>query len=112
MTLGVAFGAFLLENNQVLAELTNRTIQVPPPLISPGSTKKSSLKFLLFHLPRSALYWLDAWPVGLKLNTELSRFYASTFISVIDTWECRYLILPVVFNVMSHPFLPQLFCHP
>jgi hypothetical protein len=45
MTLGVAFGAFLLENNQVLAELANHTIQVPSPLISPDSTKNSFLSF-------------------------------------------------------------------
>ena len=40
MTLGVAFGAFLLENNQVLAELANHTIQVPSPLTPLDSTKK------------------------------------------------------------------------
>ena len=66
--------------------------------------KNSLLKFLLFHLPRNALYWLDAQPAGLKLNTELSRFYANTFMSVIDTWECGYLILPVVFSSCLIPF--------
>jgi phosphatidylinositol N-acetylglucosaminyltransferase subunit Q len=112
VALGAAFGTFLLDNNQVLAELANHTIQVPFPFISPNSAK-NGFKSLLFHLPRNALYWLDAWPAGLKLNTELSRFYAKTFIGVIDTWECEYLILPV-FLVMSHPCpcLPQPFCHP
>ena len=37
MTLGVAFGAFLLENNQVLAELANHIIQVASPVISLNS---------------------------------------------------------------------------
>ncbi|KAF8804191.1 Gpi1-domain-containing protein [Phlegmacium glaucopus] len=77
MTLGVAFGAFLHENNQILTELANHTIQS-----------------LLFHLPRNTLYWLDAWPAGLKLNTELSRFYANTFIGIIDTWES--LLPPII----------------
>jgi hypothetical protein len=40
MTLGIAFGAFLLENNQVLAELANHTIQVPSLLTPLDSTKK------------------------------------------------------------------------
>lgn len=37
MTLGVAFGAFLLENNQVLTELANHIIQVASPVISLNS---------------------------------------------------------------------------
>lgn len=98
MAIGVAFGAFLLENNQVLAELANHTTQVPSLSFHRIRLKNSLFKLLLFHLPRNALYWLDAWPAGLKLNTELSRFYANTFISVIDTWECGYLILLVIFS--------------
>ena len=42
----------------------------------------------LFHTPREVLYWLDAWPAGLKLNAQLSRFYVNTLVGVIDTWEC------------------------
>ena len=104
MAIGLAFGAFLLENNQVLAELANHTIQVPSPSFCRARLKNILFKLLLFHLPRNALYWLDAWPAGLKLNTELSRFYANTFISVIDTWECGYLILLVVFSSCLIPF--------
>jgi hypothetical protein len=100
MAIGLAFGAFLLENNQVLAEHANHTTQVPSPSFYRARLKNSFFKLLLFHLPRNALYWLDAWPAGLKLNTEMSRFYANTFISVIDTWECGYLILPVVFSCL------------
>ena len=48
-------------------------------------------KTYLFHFPRTALYWLDAWPAGLKLNAELSRFYANTLIGLIDTWYCKYI---------------------
>lgn len=58
-------------------------------------------KSLLFHFPRNTLYWLDAWPAGLKLNTELSRFYATTFVGVINTWECEYPIT-CIFPIMSH----------
>ena len=100
MAIGLAFGAFLLENNQVLAELANHITQVPSPPFHRPQLIVSLFKLLFFHLPRNALYWLDAWPAGLKLNTELSRFYANTFISVIDTWECGYLILPLVYSCL------------
>jgi phosphatidylinositol glycan class Q protein len=33
-----------------------------------------------------ALGWLDSWPAGLKLNTELSRFYSHSFIDLIIIW--------------------------
>ncbi|KAF7983153.1 hypothetical protein HWV62_24143 [Athelia sp. TMB] len=33
-----------------------------------------------------ALIWLDSWPAGLKLNTELSRFYSATFIHLLGLW--------------------------
>lgn len=29
---------------------------------------------------------MDSWPAGLKLNTELSRFYSHGFISLIAQW--------------------------
>ncbi len=45
----------------------------------------------LFHFPRTALYWLDAWPAGLKLNAELSRFYANTLIG-LNTWYCEHFL--------------------
>lgn len=81
MTLGMACGAFLSENSVTLAAYANTAVQT-----------------WLFHLPREAIYWLDAWPAGLKLNAQLSSFYVYTFIGVIDTWD---FILP--------PLTPYLF---
>lgn len=37
------------------------------------------------------LLWLDSWPAGLKLNTELSRFYSHGFIGLITGWTSVYL---------------------
>jgi phosphatidylinositol glycan class Q protein len=37
-----------------------------------------------------ALVWLDSWPAGLKLNTELSRFYSHTFIGLVIIWGGTY----------------------
>lgn len=36
------------------------------------------------------LRWLDSWPAGLKLNTELSRFYSHTFIEVVSLWGGKF----------------------
>ncbi|PPQ93486.1 hypothetical protein CVT25_008480 [Psilocybe cyanescens] len=58
----------------------------------------SRFQTLLFQLPRVALFWLDAWPAGRKLNTQLSRFYVTTLIGVIDTW-----------NSIITPLAPSLF---
>ncbi|KAF8183644.1 N-acetylglucosaminyl transferase component-domain-containing protein [Pholiota molesta] len=76
MTLGMACGAFLSENSVTLAAYANTAVQT-----------------WLFHLPREAIYWLDAWPAGLKLNAQLSSFYVYTFIGVIDTWD--YILPPL-----------------
>jgi phosphatidylinositol glycan class Q protein len=33
-----------------------------------------------------ALVWLDNWPAGLKLNTELSAAYAHALLGLVDLW--------------------------
>ena len=35
---------------------------------------------------RAILTWLDNWPIGLKLNTQLSQFICVCSISIIDIW--------------------------
>ncbi|KAJ6539627.1 N-acetylglucosaminyl transferase component-domain-containing protein [Mycena capillaripes] len=69
ITIGVAFGSFLCENNVVLARMLNRLVEV-----------------FLVDWVRRALHWLDSWPAGLKLNTELSRFYSHTFSDLVAMW--------------------------
>ncbi|KAF9039348.1 N-acetylglucosaminyl transferase component-domain-containing protein [Panaeolus papilionaceus] len=76
MTIGLALGTFLIENQHLLARIGNEYIQS-----------------LLFHVPRQTLFWLDAWPAGLKLNTQLSGFYVNMFVGIIDTWDS---ILPPI----------------
>ncbi|KAG1778662.1 N-acetylglucosaminyl transferase component-domain-containing protein [Suillus placidus] len=39
------------------------------------------------HRIRQILLWLDSWPAGLKLNTELSRFYSHSFMGLIALWN-------------------------
>jgi phosphatidylinositol glycan class Q protein len=69
ITIGMAFGSFLTENAPRLALLTNDVLH----------------KYLE-HDIIFTLRWLDSWPAGLKLNTELSRFYSHLFIGSIKLW--------------------------
>ncbi|KAF8170638.1 N-acetylglucosaminyl transferase component-domain-containing protein [Mycena galopus ATCC 62051] len=69
ITIGVAFGSFLCENNIVLARMLHHLIKV-----------------FLVEWVQWVLHWLDSWPAGLKLNTELSRFYTHTFSALVAMW--------------------------
>ncbi|KAJ7031595.1 N-acetylglucosaminyl transferase component-domain-containing protein [Mycena alexandri] len=69
ITIGVAFGSFLCENNVVLARWLNHLVEG-----------------YLVDWVRGALHWLDSWPAGLKLNTELSRFYSHAFSDLVGMW--------------------------
>ncbi|KAL1729161.1 N-acetylglucosaminyl transferase component-domain-containing protein [Schizophyllum commune] len=69
ITVGIAVGSFLCENHAILAKMLDRVVQ----------------DFLVTRLIW-VLHWLDSWPAGLKLNTELSRFYAHSFSEIISAW--------------------------
>ncbi|CAO1633406.1 unnamed protein product [Sympodiomycopsis kandeliae] len=43
------------------------------------------------HNLSNALDWLDSWPVGLKLNTELSRFYRDMYYGLLTTFNTVFL---------------------
>jgi hypothetical protein len=49
----------------------------------------SIFKEYTVSLPRAMLLWLDHWPGGLKLNTELSSFISSGFLSLLLLWDQR-----------------------
>jgi len=63
------------------------------------------LDFVLQHFlvdwVRNALMWLNNWPAGLKLNTELSQFFCCIFIAIVCAWA-RILIAIA-------PYYPVLF---
>ncbi|TRM66599.1 N-acetylglucosaminyl transferase component-domain-containing protein [Schizophyllum amplum] len=69
VTVGIAVGSFLCENHVVLARLLGYMIH----------------ELLIARLVW-VLKWLDSWPAGLKLNTELSRFYTRSFTDMILVW--------------------------
>ncbi|KAI5123624.1 hypothetical protein M0805_003438 [Coniferiporia weirii] len=70
MIVGTAVGVFLIENRSSLAQAAGQF----------G-------KLCTVTLVRKAIYWMDNWPAGLKLNTELSRFLFLIFNALIDMWE-------------------------
>ncbi|RDB21717.1 N-acetylglucosaminyl-phosphatidylinositol biosynthetic protein gpi1 [Hypsizygus marmoreus] len=69
ITIGVALGSFICENHVVLSRMLIQIVE--------GS---------LINWVQWALRWLDSWPAGLKLNTELSRFYSHSFIGLVTLW--------------------------
>ncbi|KAI0725091.1 Gpi1-domain-containing protein [Fomitopsis betulina] len=67
--IGVAFGSFLCENCHVLGNLLDSLTQ-----------------YYLVESMQRALLWLNSWPAGLKLNTELSQFYCHSLLAAITIW--------------------------
>ncbi|TBU25742.1 N-acetylglucosaminyl transferase component-domain-containing protein [Dichomitus squalens] len=67
--IGVAFGSFLCENKQFFAQWLHYGLQT-----------------YLIDGMREALLWLNSWPAGLKLNTELSQFYCHSLIGLVSVW--------------------------
>jgi len=84
ITIGVALGTFVCENAAPLVDLLS-----------------SPLKTLLIAFPQDALLWLNNWPAGLKLNTELSQFYCHSLLGIILAWNR-------VLETLLFPSLPQL----
>ncbi|GMK59602.1 hypothetical protein CspeluHIS016_0802080 [Cutaneotrichosporon spelunceum] len=48
----------------------------------------------------AALWWLNDWPFGLKLNTGLSAFLCDSIARVLEIW--REIATPVVSHVLPH----------
>ena len=70
VTMGMTVGSFLTENASTLGKFGSIIIH----------------KYLAHNIIYTVL-WLDSWPAGLKLNTELSQFYCHTFVGLIRLWE-------------------------
>jgi len=70
--LGSIAGAFVRDNSEVI-----------------GTSLHDWLKTIFIDFTRDALLWLDDWPEGLKLNTELSSFLLHVFLGVLELWACE-----------------------
>ncbi|KAI0705470.1 N-acetylglucosaminyl transferase component-domain-containing protein [Earliella scabrosa] len=67
--IGVAFGSFLCENQRFFGRHLHYGLQT----------------YLIDGMQR-ALLWLNNWPAGLKLNTELSQFYCHSLVGAVSLW--------------------------
>ncbi|KAF1988151.1 N-acetylglucosaminyl transferase component Gpi1 [Aulographum hederae CBS 113979] len=68
--IGIALGSYIIENHQYVA-----------------STVDEILNTYAIRALEQMLQWLMAWPAGLKLNTELSKFLGDLFLWVIEYWR-------------------------
>ncbi|KAI0253915.1 N-acetylglucosaminyl transferase component-domain-containing protein [Lactifluus subvellereus] len=67
--LGSVVGAFICDNSEVI-----------------GISLHNWLKTAFIDFTHDALLWLDDWPEGLKLNTELSSFLVHMLLGVLELW--------------------------
>ncbi|KAF8317983.1 Gpi1-domain-containing protein, partial [Clavulina sp. PMI_390] len=72
MIVGWTFGTFLRDNSELLGNLVGHYTTV---------RRLSSSSYPV------GLLWLDDWPAGLKLNTELSHFFCQSYLAGIDVWS-------------------------
>jgi phosphatidylinositol glycan class Q protein len=80
LILGQTVGIWLCENHEVAAKLLSRWLR---PVLSEGLV--------------DTLTWLDSWPLGVKLNTQLSRFFCDLFIGLTTVWD-DFFIARVIAN--------------
>ncbi|KIY44688.1 Gpi1-domain-containing protein, partial [Fistulina hepatica ATCC 64428] len=90
ITIGVAVGSFLCDNHVVLSHILDEFFQ------------KVFVQWIEW-----VLFWLDAWPAGLKLNTELSHFYSRLFAYLIRHWgDMVEFVFRMHLPLIDAPFLP------
>ncbi|KAG9318271.1 N-acetylglucosaminyl transferase component-domain-containing protein [Chiua virens] len=77
LIIGLAFRQFLCQNRDALNAMV-----------------ADGLENTLAVRVQQVLVWLDSWPAGLKLNTELSRFYSHGFIGLITGWTSKRAACP------------------
>ncbi|KAG5366698.1 Phosphatidylinositol N-acetylglucosaminyltransferase subunit GPI1 [Yarrowia sp. B02] len=86
LILGFALSAYLLDNQTYIAENGPRLA-----------------RFILVTFPEQTIIWLMDSPAGLKLNTELAKFFGQFLLWVINFWSrtvVHGLIIPLI------PYMP------
>jgi phosphatidylinositol glycan class Q protein len=76
LILGQAIGVLLCENSELIA----RPMQ-------------SYIDHTLASDVGQAIRWLDSWPLGVKLNTPLSRLFADMYTGMTDFWSAYGLAM-------------------
>ncbi|KAG2360739.1 N-acetylglucosaminyl transferase component-domain-containing protein [Suillus spraguei] len=85
LIIGIALRQFLRQDNEAFLHLF-----------------KFAFEDKAVHKIRHILLWLDSWPAGLKLNTELSRFYSHSFMGLIALWDRGFrTVIPLIPILLS-----------
>jgi len=70
LILGQTMGLWLCDNHELIANVISRWLR---PVLVEGLI--------------DTLTWLDNWPAGLKLNTQLSHFFRDMFVGLTTAWN-------------------------
>ncbi|KAF9653013.1 DUF1000-domain-containing protein [Thelephora ganbajun] len=62
---------------------------------------KTTFEVAMITAPLMVVDWLNNWPIGLKLNRELSKFCSQTFLVLISSWNYW---LPSILEVALYGF--------
>lgn len=109
---GIAFGAFMCEHHELIADFIYKHSKVAN---QPENSRLllifgHTIQFLTVNLMKTSLLWLDNWPAGLKLNTELSTFYCLVFTGLMDVWGRKWLPFITAFGVNWQVWIVVLDC--
>ncbi|ETW85638.1 hypothetical protein HETIRDRAFT_310432 [Heterobasidion irregulare TC 32-1] len=85
LILGVAIGSFVCENHAAISSKFDK-----------------SMNYVFIELVTECLIWLNNWPAGLKLNTELSSFCCHMFLGIIGIWTYFYQSLSLHFPMIVY----------
>jgi len=61
-----------------------------------------TFEMVMITAPLIVVDWLNNWPIGLKLNGELSKFCSQTFLVIISSWSYW---LPRILQIASYGFV-------
>ncbi|CAI2177016.1 5228_t:CDS:10, partial [Funneliformis geosporum] len=84
--IGLTIGSFLVNNSEYVANVI----------------LKDYLDHYTIEKLVSMIDWLMGWPAGLKLNSELDRFFGELFLRLIELWEdCVDIIGPLTPTIIG-----------
>lgn len=73
--IGLTIAAFVQASSLVTMRIFTRSLTIRSQWLARGIVE--------------SLAWLDSWPVGLKLNTELSSFFHLGFLAITRIFACK-----------------------
>jgi phosphatidylinositol glycan class Q protein len=94
VVIGTTMATILCENHMYFGRLLHDYTKVSPMVPDENEDSPFIDKTWAIDNLNDALEWLDNWPVGLKLNTELSRALCLSFMVLTNIWGRKDLSSP------------------